>query len=395
MSDGQINYTAETWLGGRWIGHITGIRSVDVKSIGAGGGSIAWLDPGGLLRVGPQSAGADPGPACYGRGGTLPTVTDSAVVLGYIDPDYFLGGRLSLDVDAARRALAEHIAAPLGWSVEDAASAVLVIATENIVGAIREITIAQGIDPREVTIVAGGGASGLNIVPDRARAGVHAGPAAEHGRRSERLRRDVRRHHLRVLGQPLRRDPRARLRRSQRGAGDRRGSRRSLSARICKISTRLDPHRVPGGRSLPAAGLGARYPARGSRLESEADVRALEQTFHDTHRRVFAVDEPGQYLECLVWKSRATAVTAKPSVSARTVESADGDMEKHAPAYFRDAGLTETPMYSGGMLTPGTSVAGPAIIREPTTTVVVYPGSTATVTPLGNYLLEIGTDRRT
>ena len=77
VSDGQINYTAETWLGGRWIGHITGIRSVDVKSIGAGGGSIAWLDPGGLLRVGPQSAGADPGPACYGRGGTLPTVTDA------------------------------------------------------------------------------------------------------------------------------------------------------------------------------------------------------------------------------------------------------------------------------------------------------------------------------
>ena len=94
--------TAETWLGGRWIGHITGIRSVDVKSIGAGGGSIVWIDPGGLLRVGPRSAGADPGPACYGRGGTEPTVTDAAVVLGWIDPDYFLGGRLPLDADAAR-----------------------------------------------------------------------------------------------------------------------------------------------------------------------------------------------------------------------------------------------------------------------------------------------------
>ena len=133
-------------------------------------------------------------------------------------------------------------------------------------------------------------------------------------------------------------------------------------------------------------------PLAGARLESEADVRALEQTFHDTHRRVFAVDEPGQYLECLVWKSRATAVTAKPSVSARAVESADGDMVKHAPAFFRNVGLTETPMYSGVYLTPGTCVAGPAIIREPTTTVVVYPGSTATVTPLGNYLLEIGAE---
>jgi N-methylhydantoinase A len=90
VSGGEINYTAETWLGGRWIGHITGTRAVDVKSIGAGGGSIVWIDPGGLLRVGPRSAGADPGPACYGRGGTEPTITDAAVVLGWIDPEYFL-----------------------------------------------------------------------------------------------------------------------------------------------------------------------------------------------------------------------------------------------------------------------------------------------------------------
>jgi N-methylhydantoinase A len=133
-------------------------------------------------------------------------------------------------------------------------------------------------------------------------------------------------------------------------------------------------------------------PLAGSRLESEADVRALERTFHDTHRRVFAVDEPGQYLECLVWKSRATAVTAKPAVSAHPVASGDGDMVKHAPAFFRNLGLIETPMYSGGSLTPGTCITGPAIIREPTTTVVVYSGSMATVTPLGNYLLEIEAD---
>src|SRR5262249_24116604 len=165
VAGGEIRTTAETWLGGRWIGHITGIRAVDVKSIGAGGGSVVWIDSGGLLRVGPQSAGADPGPACYGRGGTLPTVTDAAVCLGWIDPHYFLGGRLQLDAEAARRALAEGVAELLGMSVVEAAYAALTIATENIVGAIREITIAQGIDPREVTIVAGGGASGLNIVP--------------------------------------------------------------------------------------------------------------------------------------------------------------------------------------------------------------------------------------
>src|SRR5262249_56343199 len=102
--------TGETWVGGGWIGHIRGIRSVDVRSIGAGGGSIVWIDSGGLLRVGPRSAGADPGPACYARGGTEATVTDAAVVLGWIDPRFFLGGRLELAPAAARASV--HPAPP-------------------------------------------------------------------------------------------------------------------------------------------------------------------------------------------------------------------------------------------------------------------------------------------
>ncbi|MBA3451248.1 MAG: hydantoinase/oxoprolinase family protein [Chloroflexia bacterium] len=394
VSGGQITYTAETWLGGRWIGHITGIRAVDVKSIGAGGGSIAWLDPGGLLRVGPHSAGADPGPACYGRGGRLPTVTDSAVVLGYIDPDYFLGGRLALDVDVARDAIRAHLADPLGWTIEDAAAATLVIATENIVGAIREITIAQGIDPREVTIVAGGGASGLNIVPIARELGctrvllpstagalsacgaMYADIISEFSVSRYAETRDM---DVAAVNEALA-TVEARAGAFLRGLED-----------IDPVSTRIE--------FLVAARYRQQVweldiPLAGSRIENEADVRALEQTFHDTHRRVFAVDEPGQYLECLVWKARATAVTAKPSVSARDVESTDGrdEMVRQAPVFFRDLGPTDTAIYDGVHLRPGTHIAGPAIVREPTTTVVVYPGATATVTPLGNYLLEIGTD---
>jgi N-methylhydantoinase A len=393
VSGGQINYTAETWLGGRWIGHITGIRAVDVKSIGAGGGSIAWIDPGGLLRVGPQSAGADPGPACYGRGGVLPTVTDSAVVLGYIDPGYFLGGRLSLDVAAARRALEEQIATPLGWSVEDAAAAVLVIASENIVGAIREITIAQGIDPREVTIVAGGGASGLNIVPIARELGCTrvllpstAGALSACGAMyadiisefSVSRYAETRQLDFAAVNEALA-TVEARAREFLRGLDD-----------IDPVATRIE--------FLVAARYRQQVweldiPLAGSRLETEADARALEETFHETHRRVFAVAEPGQYLECLVWKARATAVTAKPSVSVRDV-GADGrgELVRSGPAFFRDLGIVETPLYVGGQLAPGDRVAGPAIIREPTTTVVVYPGSSVTVTPLGNYLIDIDTD---
>ncbi len=164
VHDRTITFTRETWLGPIFTGHITGMASVDVRSIGAGGGSIAWIDPGGLLRVGPQSARAEPGPACYGTGGTEPTVTDAALVLGYIDPEYFLGGRMRLDSGAAASAVAK-IASRLGLGVKDAARAIMEVAGDHMVGAIKDITINQGIDPRESLLVAGGGAAGLNILP--------------------------------------------------------------------------------------------------------------------------------------------------------------------------------------------------------------------------------------
>jgi len=389
VSEGQINFTAETWLGGKWTGHITGIRSVDVKSIGAGGGSIAWIDTGGLLRVGPTSAGADPGPACYGRGGTLPTVTDAAVVLGYIDPDYFLGGRLTLDVDAAWTAIQTHVATPLAWAVEEAASAILVIATENIVGAIREITISQGIDPREVTIVAGGGASGLNIVPIARELGCRrillpstAGALSACGAMYADIISEF-----------------AVSRYAETRDMDFASVNRALETVEDRATAFLEDLRDTDPVSTRTEFMvAARYrqqvweldiPIAGSRISSQEDVRALKNTFHDTHRRVFAVDEPGQYLECLVWKSRAIAVTRKPPVGARPPGDSGAATADRLSAYFRDTGLVVTPMFDGPSLTPGTVIEGPAIVREPTTTVVVYPGSTATVTPFGNYMLEI------
>jgi N-methylhydantoinase A len=129
---GDLVFTAETWLGEPFAGHLTGLSSVDVRSIGAGGGSIAWVDPGGLLRVGPESARADPGPACYGLGGTRPTVTDAALVLGYVDPDRFLGGAMKLDVPAAEKALGE-LARALGIEARETAHAVLSIANERMI----------------------------------------------------------------------------------------------------------------------------------------------------------------------------------------------------------------------------------------------------------------------
>jgi N-methylhydantoinase A len=390
VSAGAINYSAETWLGGRWIGHITGIRAVDVKSIGAGGGSIVWIDPGGLLRVGPQSAGADPGPACYGQGGTEPTITDAAVVLGWIDPDYFLGGRLPLDATAAYAAV-ERAAAPLGLSVHEGAHAALTIASENIVGAIREITIAQGIDPREVTMVAGGGASGLSAVPI----------ARELGCRRVLLPSTA--SALSACG-ALFADIVSEFSRS-RYEETRSLDRKSVNDALADVERRADQF-LAELAGLPVTAerkdffVEARYRAQvweldvpvPRRLESDEDVRAVEEAFHGTHERIFAVREPGQYLECLLWKVRATAVLDKPELRPRRPAPSGaeaGDVE----AYFKETGLATVPRHDGPSLPAGTRIDGPAILREPTTTVVVYPGSSVLVTQHGNYLLELATEQ--
>ncbi|MDP7345233.1 MAG: hydantoinase/oxoprolinase family protein, partial [Alphaproteobacteria bacterium] len=134
--DGRVTTTRD----GRINGRPTGLAAVEILTLGAGGGSIAEVDPGGLLKVGPASAGAKPGPACYGRGGTKPTVTDAHLVLGYLAPDRFLGGRMALSVEAAERAIAEHVADPLGLSLEQAALGIVSVVNERMTNGILEMT---------------------------------------------------------------------------------------------------------------------------------------------------------------------------------------------------------------------------------------------------------------
>ena len=138
------------------------VPMVDVNAIGAGGGSVAWLDDAGGLRVGPRSAGSDPGPACYARGGREPTVTDASVVLGYLDPRYFAGGAIGLDVERARDAIRDRIAEPLGLAIEDAAAGIHQVVNAQMAEGVRLVSVRQGYDPREFTLVAMGGAGPLH-----------------------------------------------------------------------------------------------------------------------------------------------------------------------------------------------------------------------------------------
>jgi N-methylhydantoinase A len=390
VHDRKITFTRETWLGPLFTGHITGMASVDVKSIGAGGGSIAWIDPGGLLRVGPQSARAEPGPACYGTGGTEPTVTDAALVLGYLDPEYFLGGRMRLDSNAATAAIAK-VATRLGLSVKDAARAILEVAGDHMVGAIKDITINQGIDPRESLMVAGGGAAGLNIVPIARELGCRqvlvprtAGALSACGGQYSNIVSEFTQSKFAYTGDfPY----------------------EAVNRVLADITASMDRFEAElRGRGLRRFQreyfVEARYPYQVWELDialpkgefaSRADLDAMMAAFHREHERVFAVKEPGQQVECVYWRGRLTAILEGPPLNKTPAR----DAEVPAPrmrhqAFFAGHGELDTPRYHGESLMPGMSLEGPAIIDEPTTTIVVYPGSVVRVTELHNYLLDAG-----
>ena len=389
VRNGRIAQTRETWLGEPIVGHLTGLSSVDVRSIGSGGGSIAWIDDGGLLRVGPESAGADPGPACYGAGGTQPTVTDAAAVLGYIDPDAFLGGRVRLDIDAARSALTP-LATQLGLSLEEAAWAVIAVANEHMVSAISAITVDEGVDPREATIVAGGGAAGLNIVPIARELAARtilvprtAGVLSACGGQFSDVVMEV---SASAFATTAAFDTHA-----VNGALD------TLDARLDEMERRLGER---GLRSFERSySVEARYlfqiweldvelPCR--RFGSDTDVARLTDAFHAAHEQVFAVNEPGQAVECLTWKARLRAPLGRGVQDGLAVgPAAVPEPRAIRPAYFSSLGVVPTPRYRGASLPPGARVPGPAVIEEPTTTIVVYPGSCALATAHDNYVIEI------
>jgi N-methylhydantoinase A len=391
VRDGQVSHTRETWLGGIYTGHLLGMGSVDIRSIGAGGGSIAWLDAGGLLRVGPQSAGARPGPACYGAGGTEPTVTDAAVVLGYLNPAHFLGGKMPLDV-AAATAVIEPLADRLGRTVADTALAIMTVANENMIKAIQEITVKEGFNPADSVLVAGGGAAGLNILPIARSLGMKrvlipktAGALSACGAHFSDIVREFS---------------------ASRYANTADFDHGAVADVLAGLDAKLDAFAA----LLRARGLSdftrslaveARYagqiwelevPLRGERLATPAAVEAFVEDFHAEHERVFAVRDPDNPIECIHWRARLSAALPR-GAQAPDPRQRSGAL---APRGLRRAGFgllhvetVDAAVHYGEELAPGDRIAGPAIIEEPTTTLVIYPGTTARVTAYGHYLCEI------
>jgi N-methylhydantoinase A len=364
---------------------------IDVHSIGAGGGSIAWVDSGGALRVGPRSAGARPGPACYGLGGTEPTVTDADLLLGYLGADSFAGGEIALDVGLAERAIREGVAIPLGLDVVEAAYAIYRIVNANMANGIRVVSVQRGHDPREFSLMAFGGAGGVHAAVQAHDLGI---PTIVVPRAASvfcalgDLIADVRITEVRTFAGEL--------------TAERFGALARLFAEL-EATTRAQ---------LPATGLESvevdrwadlRYlgevhevavPVRAvNGLPLEAAHAQVVEAFHSLHEQLYAYRDLENRVEVLNVRADAVGRTWKPALAPAEARPGEGIAARKGtrPAYFGEAGgYREVPVYDGPRLRPGDRLAGPCIVEEAWTTILVLPGDVASLDPYANYVITLG-----
>jgi N-methylhydantoinase A len=385
---GRIPRTRETWLGRPLMSHMTGMPSIDTKSIGAGGGSIAWIDEGGLLHVGPMSAGADPGPVAYGRGGSRPTVTDAAVVLGYIDPKHFLGGKMPLDQKAAEGAILREIASPMKQSVEAAAASILELANENMVQAILDVTLSQGIDPASAAFVAGGGAAGLGCVAIGRRLGCRTVYVPETGAAlaaAGALISDLTSHNQA-------------MRHTTSESFDFVGVNETLD----ELEMRCRAFQTKAGRYAEFIGIDwtteSRYPdqaweievpLRRPRFSSRDDVEALVADFHRVHQDIFAVNDPQSPIEMIGWSATIRCRVGSPR-AGRVVPSGASDSLADRQIYFHPTGWMRASVHRFETLKPDLTVTGPAVVESGFTSVVIDSGGRARKDETGCLVIEVG-----
>ncbi|MBI3089200.1 MAG: hydantoinase/oxoprolinase family protein [Candidatus Tectomicrobia bacterium] len=368
--------------------HLVALPMLGIHTIGAGGGSIGWIDAGGFLRMGPQSAGADPGPACYGRGGDLPTDTDACLVLGYLNPDYFLGGELRLDVEAARRAIRRRIAEPLGLGVEAAAAGMFRIICVNMAAGIREVTVERGLDPRDFPLVVAGGAGPVHaaaiareldiprlIVPKESSLFCAYGMLlsdfkhdfvnAAYGRLAElaptvfpRVFRDLEERGARLLVQE------------------------GIAAEAVELRHAID---------LRYEGQIDEVEVQITRREVEtADVTSITRKFHERHDQLYGYALEGETVWMLNARLTCIGHTSKPP--QKPAEPSGEPIEALRKGWRRvalpgDGEFRKVPVYDGDRMGAGHSLRGPALVEQVTTTLLLPPGFNLHCDPYGSYVL--------
>jgi len=399
IKDGMVETTSEYEVGGdgnvnRWMngtGHPIRVPVIDLAEVSAGGGSIAWIDPGGSLKVGPRSAGAEPGPVCYDAGGTLPTVTDCNLTLGYLDSETLLAGRLAIRADKAAAAIEEHLAKPLGIAVDDAAAGVLNVVNASMAEALRMVSVERGHDARDFSLVAFGGAGPMHAAELATELGIREviippipGGFSALGLVATDLKRDYVKTHFIALGEA---DTDA----VAAAYGD-----METSARLM-----LDAAGIADDDRVLERYADLRYGRQAYELTVPAQAGAVTQEtkdelarlFHEKHRLTYGHDNPDETIQLVNLRLTAIGRLEKLNLSP----GADAGAGHHAgagagsasrPVWFRQGGRLDCAIHVGARLGADTDISGPAVIEAVDTTIVIPPGWRARMNPSGHILME-------
>ena len=380
VADGRIGYTTEWELE---FSLPVSAPFIEMTTMGAGGGSIAWIDKGGFLKVGPRSAGADPGPACYHQGGTEPTVTDANVVLGRLNVDNFLGGELRLDAARAREAIAA-IAVPLGLDVEAAAQAIIEVANENVAEAMRQLTVRRGLDPREFSLVAFGGAGPLHAAAIAESIGArrvivppHPGLGSAFGTLLADMRVDKTWTHI-VRSDGL--------------------DAQAIDRRIQELeSEAVGELREEGFVGTPSVRRSGNMRYLGQNYEEEIDIPAgtmddaalarLVESFHAHHEAVYGYRIAGEVIEIVRFNVTVIGSAVRPRLPLLTAGAAAAP-RTHREVDFPGTGAIRCPIYQREELAAGQVLEGPAVVEELDSTTLLHPGQRLTISDQGIGIIE-------
>jgi N-methylhydantoinase A len=390
IRNGKSEVTTNFWIDGKYF---IGVPVMDMVEIGAGGGSIVWLDSAGAVHVGPQSAGADPGPVCYRRGGTEPTVTDADLVLGYINGDYFLGGDMTVDVSAAKSAIQEKVADKLGINVAEAAHGIYRLINANMLGAMRVVTVQRGYDPRDFSLLVSGGTAAVHAVRlaqelhiPRVVCPLTPGAFSALGLITADARYDTYRSYV---SQTSRANPKL-IEEICRELKE------EAVNKVLELGFEKEEIRVLYTMDLRYIGqsheISLQVPAEIVENMDGASIRALERMFHGQHQSLFGHSSPDAAVEFFTLSVTAIGPTDKGRMFEIEKGTAISDQAKKETrrVYFKEFnGYEDCSTFDRLRLKANNVILGPAIIEQMDTTIVIPPNQVAKVDHYGNIVIEI------
>jgi N-methylhydantoinase A len=389
--NGETRIVTGYHIGGHETGHPMMLPVVDIVEVGTGGGSIAWIDAGGGLKVGPLSAGSTPGPVCYGKGGTEPTITDANLVIGRLDAENFLGGQMRLDVQAARDAIEAKIARPLGLSVERAALGILKIADTKMSLAVREVSVQKGHDPRDFSLIASGGGGPLHAVSIARELMLPSVVIPElPGTFSAlgMLMTDLRHDYVRTLIADLQQTKPDDLETVFGEMID--------EARHVLLQDGATPDAIRFVRSLDLRYLGQEYTLTAALPANALDAEAMATTrarFDDLHHAQYSHSAPGEPVEIVNLRLAAVGQLDQATQQIASLIDVDAPRSGRPKATRRvvfEAGTFDCPVYDRDDMPIETLIDGPLVIEEKVSTTIVHPGDRARIMRQGPIFIEVG-----